>query len=266
MTLIRVVDTETTGIEEPAEMVEAGWTDVHITGSGQIIIDPSGPRSRLVRPGVPISFGAMAVHHISEAMVEAGDDPDAIRAKLAYGADILCAHNAAFDRRFIRGHNLPWICTFKGARTVWPELQSHSNGAIRYERGLCLHDARAMPSHRAGPDTWITAHILADLLSSVSVDQLIEICNNPVLQKKVGFGEHAGKLWADVPDSYLDWILNKSTMPSDPKKEDAVFTARAELARRGVKAELPSTPSIETPDPPPAEPEKLRGGRLARRA
>ncbi|TIU02367.1 MAG: DNA polymerase III subunit epsilon [Mesorhizobium sp.] len=248
-TLIRVVDTETTGLDDPAEMVEAGWTDVRLFPTGWAI--ESGPHARLVNPGIPITFPAMAVHHITEEMAGGGMAPDEARALITAGADILCAHNVEFDSRFIRGHNLPWVCTLKGARTAWPELQSHKNGSIRYERGLCLDDERTEPSHRAGPDTWVTAHILLDLLKLYPVETLIEMSTKPVLLLKVDFGEHAGKRWSEVPMKYLNWILNLSKMPEDPKKADVVFTARHWWVKHTsdpTPAQQRSPPSVE-PDP-----------------
>lgn len=242
--LIRVCDVESTGIDDPCEMVEIGWTDLRLFPDGWQI--ESGPRSTLVNPGLPISFPAMAVHHITDAECRiAGADPDDIRAEIVKGVDVLCAHNAAFDGRFIRGHNLPWICTFKAARTIWPDLQSHGNGSIRYERGLCLGDDRAYPPHRAGPDTWVTAHILLDLLNERSVEDLLDISSKPVLLRKCPLNAHYGKPWAEVPWSYLDWIVNKSTMPGDPTKEDIVHTARVELERR---AAAPKDAPAQDPD------------------
>lgn len=231
-TLIRVVDVETTGIDDPAEMVEIGWTDVRLTADGWAI--DGAPRSTLVNPGMPISFPAMAVHHLTEDACRIGGvDPDAIRAEIVQGADILCAHNAAFDSRFIRGHALPWICTFKAARTIFPDLQGHGNGAIRYELGLVPHDdPRAQPSHRAGPDTWVTAHILLRLLQCASPASLVDMSSKPVLQRVCQLRAHRGKRWSEVPYDYLQWILTKSDMRSDPKQEDVVFTARTELDKR----------------------------------
>lgn len=240
MTLIRVCDGETTGLDDPAELVEIGWTDVRHDGEAWAIT--SGPHSMLVNPCMPITYPAMAVHHITEDMVRFAKSADEARQIVAHGADILCAHNAAFDARFVRDHGLPWICTFKAARTLWPDLQGHGNGSIRYERGLCPHDDRALPSHRAGPDTWVTAHILLELLKEASVERLIEITENPVLLRTVDFGEHSGKPWSEVPEKYLHWILHTSNMPSDPKKEDVVFTARQEVKRRSSPA-----PTVEKP-------------------
>ncbi|MCV0395423.1 MAG: hypothetical protein K5872_22005 [Rhizobiaceae bacterium] len=228
-TLIRVVDVETTGIEDPAEMVEIGWTDVRLFPDGCRIED--GPHSALVNPGIPITFPAMAVHHISDDECRIGGvDPDEIRAQIVKGVDFLCAHNWQFDSRFIRS-DLPAICTFKCARTAWPELQSHGNGSIRYELGLVPHDEpRAQPSHRAGPDTFVTAHILLKLLETHTVEQLVEITRNPVTLLKVPFGQNFGKRFSEVDTGWLDWCIRK--MADDPAKADVVHTARQEIRRR----------------------------------
>lgn len=230
LTLIRVVDTETTGIDDPCEMVELGWTDIRLFPDGWAI--ERGPEAVLVNPGMPITFPAMAVHHITDEEARFGIDPDEARAEVMRGVDYVAAHNWAFDSRFIRTGR-PAICTFKAARTAWPELQSHGNGAIRYERRLVpADDERAQPSHRAGPDTWVTAHILLDLLKTYTVEQLVDITKKPVRMLKMSFGKHAGVPFTDIPGDYLDWLVNKSDMARDPKKEDVIFSAKQEIKRR----------------------------------
>lgn len=233
---IRVIDTETTGLPEagPVDLVEIGYTDMIEDMGGRLIV--SGvPVSALVRPTVPISFGAMAAHHITEAEAANGISQADARAFIA-GADVYAAHNAAFDSAILAmDGRLPWICTFKCAKTAWPDLESHSNGAIRYARGLCLDTesaAMAQPSHRAGPDTWVTAAILADLSAIFTVDQMIEISANPVRLLRIGFGKHRGARFSELPTDYLDWLVNKSDMKNDPKNEDAVHSARLELRDR----------------------------------
>lgn len=228
-TLIRVVDTETTGIDDPAEMVEIGWTDVRLFPDGWQI--ERGPESGIINPGIPITFPAMAVHHLTDDDVRFGADPDLIRQEITAGSDIICSHNWVFDSRFLRTQ-LPYICTLKCARTIWPDLQSYTNASIRYELGLCLGDERTQPSHRAGPDTWVTAHILLKLLETHTVEQLLDISKNPVLLGTCYLKAHKGKRWSEVPSDYLDWIVNKSDMRCDPKSEDIVHTARYWLKRR----------------------------------
>lgn len=225
LSLIRVVDTETTGLDDPAEMVEIGWTDVRLFPDGWRI--ERGPVSTIVDPGMPITFPAMAVHHITDAEAATGVHADVARSMAAKGADILCAHNWQFDSRFLRTQ-LPYICTFKAARTVWPDLQSHSNGSIRYEFGLCLGDQRTEPSHRAGPDTWVTAHILLKLLETRTVEQLLDISSNPVrLLRFPGGNKHRGKPFSEIArldPGYLRWVIDKSEFGEDVK-----FSAEASL-------------------------------------
>lgn len=225
LTLIRVVDTETTGLDDPCEMVEIGWTDVRLFPTGWAI--ERGPESVLVNPGMPIGYPAMAVHHITDDECRFGADPDEVRAQVAAGADVLCAHNWQFDSRFLKT-KLPAICTFKAARTFWPDLQSHSNGSIRYELGLCLGDERTQPSHRAGPDTWVTAHILLKLLETHTVEHLIDVSTNPIrLLKFPGGNKHRGKPFSEIARNdpgYLRWVIDKSEFGEDVK-----FSAAAAL-------------------------------------
>lgn len=241
LTLIRVTDTETTGITDPKELVEIGWTDVRLFPTGWAI--ESGPHARLVNPGMPITPGARAAHHITDEEAASGMPPDHARALISPGPDYICCHNLAYDAPLLRTGK-PGICTFKCAKEVYPNLESHKNGAIWYALGLGGGAKQMEPVHRAGPDSWTTARILLDLLRVLTVEKMIEISANPLRLLKIDFGEHAGKRFSEIPWDYLDWIVNKSTMPSDPKREDVVHTARLELVRR---AESPTEPKITKP-------------------
>lgn len=93
-------------------------------------------------------------------------------------------------------------------------------------------DIAPMPAHRAGADTWVTAHILLELLKIYEPETLIEITGKPLMLMKMPFGKHFGKRFSEIDNGYLDFIVNKSDMRNDPSKEDVVHSARAELARR----------------------------------
>ncbi|MGT2467405.1 3'-5' exonuclease [Mesorhizobium atlanticum] len=127
LTLIRVADTETTGLGDPKELVEIGWTDVRLFPTGWAI--ESGPHARLVNPGMPITPGARAAHHITDEEAARGMAPDEARALIDTGADLLCFHMADYDRPLIKSVK-PTICTFKCAKDVYPDLESHKNGAL----------------------------------------------------------------------------------------------------------------------------------------
>src|ERR1700724_1717549 len=95
---------------------------------------------------------------------------------------------------------LPWIDTYKCALRQWPDELHHSNMALRYSRRpLGLIRALAMPAHRAGPDAYVTAHHLRDLLDQVGdVDKLIEWSSQPALQTICHIGRQRGMKWRDV--------------------------------------------------------------------
>lgn len=233
MTILRVIDLETTGTAPPAEVIEFGRTDV-IVGDGAVEV--RRPLSRLFKPLHGIPPETMAVHHITEANFT-DDTPvctlEGLRLAVWGGRspDVLVAHSCEFERQFVTEEAtdaLPWICTYKVALHVWPEAPRHSNQVLRYWRGLDLDPALAMPPHRAGPDAWVTAHILAELLKETSVDQMIDWTNEPKLLPRMPFGKHRGLLWPDIPLDYLRWMVGSSGM-----EQDIVWNASGELLRRG---------------------------------
>ncbi|MGA0601517.1 exonuclease domain-containing protein [Caulobacter sp. KR2-114] len=165
--LLRVIDIETTGTS-PSEVIEIAAVDV-IRSGGRWTAGP--PRSRLFRPSGEISVHAMAIHHLTLADLDAALGPatDEAIAEFVLQApapDVLVAHNADFERRHLGRATgaLPWLCTVKAARELWPGAPGYGNQVLRYWRRLELDPALAMPAHRAAPDAWVTAHILIDLL------------------------------------------------------------------------------------------------------
>lgn len=227
LSLIAVVDVETTGFPPDAAMVEIARTNVRLFPEGWGVEGETA--SRFVNPGRPIPPAASAIHHIiDEDVVDGISAEEAIRFATA-GADFLCAHNVEFDSQFVKQHRLPWICTLKGARHAWPEMDSHANMAIRYARHLCLDREQRVGAHRAGADTMVTAHILVDLLRELSVEKLVDLSRKPSLLLRMPFGKHRGERFADLPWDYLQWVVTKSDL-----KDDIKASARAELARRAA--------------------------------
>ncbi|PWJ93592.1 exodeoxyribonuclease X [Mesorhizobium loti] len=248
LTLIRVVDTETTGLTDPKELVEIGWTDVRFFPTGWAI--ESGPHSRLVNPGIPITPGARAAHHITDEEAASGMPPDHARALISPGPDYICCHNLSYDAPLLKTGK-PGICTFKCAKETYPNLESHKNGAIWYALGLGGGAKQMEPVHRAGPDSWTTAHILLDLLRVLAVETMVEISANPLRLLKMSFGKHAGLSFGELPTDYLDWVLHKSDMRNDPDKADVVHTARLEWVKRtsDPQPQPQARPQVEVVDP-----------------
>ena len=229
---LRVIDIETTGVAPPAEIVEFGRVDVIADGPGWRV---GQPMARLYRPLRGIPPETMAVHHITEEMV-GGDTPvcteDKLRLAVWAGGDpdVLVAHNCDFERLFISEAvtgSLPWICTYKAALRAWPDAPRHSNQVLRYWRALTLDEALAMPPHRAAPDALVTAHILGELLTVATVEEMIAWTREPKRLPAIPFGKHRGAAWSEPPTDYLEWVSRQRDMDAD-----IVWNAKRELERR----------------------------------
>lgn len=232
---IRVIDFETTGFdkEEGAKVVEAAFCDLWLDGGEPV---PSRPESALFDPGEEMPPEVQAVHHISNADV-AGCPPSWQCAPwLMEGmqpGDMFAAHNAKFDRQFFGGGDHEWICTYKSALVVWPDAPGHSNQVLRYWLEVDGDDGfsrlLAEPPHRAGPDTYVTAHILTRLLRLREPAALAKLTRHPPKLNILTFGKHKGEKWDNAPTDYLEWIAYKSDMDDDIKAN-----ARLRLKQRGL--------------------------------
>ena len=204
--IIRVIDFETTGMPPDAAVCEGGWCDIHISEGDAII---GRPISQLCDPGRPIPPEAMAVHHITNEEVSGLQSPTTVFGMMMRGADVLAAHNAAFEQQFFAGGDIPWICSWKVAMRLAPNAPSHSNQVLRYWLKLAVDPALAQPAHRAGPDAYITAHLLARMLEKMNVPEMISLSAEPALLPRMPFGKHAKKPIEEVPDDYLEWCLRQ---------------------------------------------------------
>jgi exodeoxyribonuclease X len=186
--------------------------------------------SVLINPGIPIPPELSAIHHIIDEDVAGqpswdfvlpdfiDDEEDEI---VAYAA-----HNAKFEQQWFTPAILkkPIICTYRSALRVWTNAPSYSNQVLRYWLKLDCDRKIARDVHRAGPDAYVTAHLLRELLKHATAEQLIEWSGQPALLPRVNFGKHKGKAWKDVPPYYINWMIRQPDM-----NEDVLFSARHHL-------------------------------------
>jgi len=233
--IILVVDTETTGMAPPAEVCEVGWC-------------PLTKKSEEWEVGLPESrlFGVdamppevRAIHHITAADV--AGQPKFMPSGFVESFDfcaLFAAHNAAFEDQWLMLDGvMPLLCTYKAALRVWPQAPSHSNGALRYwleDQGkLALDHDTAMPPHRAGPDAYVTAHILKALLNEATANQMVRWTREPRLLPTCPLGKFRGKPWPEVEAGFLSWMLKQADMDPDLK-----WNAQHELDRRSGADEV----------------------------
>jgi exodeoxyribonuclease X len=220
--MLRVIDTETTSIE--GGVVEIASVDI-VDG---IICNPM---SDLVKPTEPISFEAMAIHHITEDMIADAPAIDDVIDRYQ-GADAYVAHNAKFDKSKLPQITAPWICTLKLARSLYPEHPSHSNQYLRYSLGLKPYLPEGLYAHRALYDCYVTAELLMFMgrAAQWTMRQMREISNEPSLMYAMRFGKHKGRTFSDIAiedPGYLRWLLGTTDLD-----EDIRFTAEHWLGRK----------------------------------
>lgn len=227
--LFRSIDFETSK-KDGGEVVEAGWTDLWFNSdTRKCVIVPPGSMLFGIRGAM--DPGAQGTHHITMAEI-AGLPPIDLAdlQTLVEPADFLSAHHKDYEAVFLTPEitgDRRWVCTLKGAYRAWEEAPEHNLQALRYWRGLELDPALALPAHRAGPDSYVGACILEQLLITETVNDLVKWTKEPRYYPTCPLHKHKGWKWADVPHSYLKWMLSATEMEFDLK-----FAAQTELNRR----------------------------------
>jgi len=234
--LLRVLDFETTGFPPEAGIVEIGWTDVTFeaeTRGGELCLDVEVGewQSELVNPGRPIEVGAMAIHHIEDADLVGKRKPDVVLKELIPGVDVFVAHNAKFEQEFFNTDGVPWICTYKLALRCVPTAPNHQNQTLRYFLKTPVNKESCFPPHRAGPDSYVTAHTLAkfieDLIGKLSIETMIKWSSEPPVFPTCPIGKFRGKPWSEVEMGFLMWCTRQPSMEAD-----ILWNVNRELKRR----------------------------------
>lgn len=167
----------------------------------------------------PISFAAMAVHHILEEDI--ADKPAHTTFRLPEGVEYLIGHNIDYDIQAVSkcGQlvNVKGICTLALARMVWPDAPAHNLSALYYMLSDDKASARTelRNAHSAAADIIFTGVILKHILKKTGVkdiQSLFLLSEQARIPTKINFGKHKGTLIADIPADYKDWLLKQSDL------------------------------------------------------
>jgi exodeoxyribonuclease X len=225
--MLRVIDIETTSTDpNDGAIIEIASVDM-VKGGGI-----TNPMQTFVRPGRPIPSVASAIHHIVDADVEHAPTLEEAVERFR-GADAYIAHKADFEKSFLAANGVnyaPWICTLKCALRAWPDLESHSNQALRYQLGIIApfgYAREQISPHRAASDVIITAAIFEKLLEAARWSELVAWSSQPELYTKLHFGKYRGQRYDAVDPTYLDWLLRQQDMDAGVK-----FSAQHWISQR----------------------------------
>ncbi|MFT5436641.1 MAG: exodeoxyribonuclease X [Ulvibacter sp.] len=224
------LDTETTGIDN-ARIIQLAYKN---RGSDEMFIE-------YYKPPIPIEFGAMGTHHITEEMVAnklpfsetntCKELPKKLR------DSVFVAHNAKYDIGILNNEGIEvedFICTYKVAYNLY-DLSDHKLQSLRYRWGVKIDEAKA---HDASGDVMVLEKIfdymLEDYISKNQITEdevikkFIEISMKPNLLRKITFGKHSGTSFDDLRKNnrdYLIWMRDKM----ENKNEDLEFTINHHL-------------------------------------
>lgn len=177
----------------------------------------------------PISYGAMAVHHILE--VDIADKPSYETFRLPKNVQCLVGHNINYDLEAIRKCDpeieLKSICTLALARFTWPELETHTLGSLFYFVSSDKVKARdyLRNAHSAKYDIWFTYIILKNIclkLGIKDINSLYVLSEQVRTPKVMPFGKHKGIEIKKIPKDYITWVLGQELDPYLRKALEAV--------------------------------------------
>lgn len=156
-----VIDTETTGLDTATNsIIELGFVAfAYDAGSGRIY-DILHTYDAFEDPGEPLSDIVKQITGITDAMVAGQHLDDAVANTWLEKADLIIAHNAAFDRQVLE-RRLPivckanWACTFNDIPWQDEDISSLKLDYIAYKMGYFFD------GHRAVNDAQATLHLLS---------------------------------------------------------------------------------------------------------
>lgn len=162
-----VVDVETTGLDPAADaIIELAAVPFTFRPADGAVVTVAAPATWLEDPGRAIPREVVELTGITQEMVAGQRIDDAAATALVERADLIIAHNAAFDRRFLN-RRLPacaqrfWACS---QREIPWKREVGASAALEFL--LIKHCGMFFQGHRAAVDCQALVHLLATPLAS----------------------------------------------------------------------------------------------------
>lgn len=212
-----ILDTETHTLN--GYPIEVAYAPIQLQ-QGKISLDKSQIFDQFYQVDEPISYAAMAVHHILES--DLLDQPHYSSFRLPEETLYIIGHNIDYDIRAIQKcgvdtSHIKAICTLALARLVWPDVEAHNISALIYMISKGSEKARDMikKAHRADMDIILTANILMHIVHHLQIDSieaLYAASEDARIPRVMSFGKHRGTAIADLPNDYIQWLLRQDEL------------------------------------------------------
>jgi len=221
-----ILDTETTGTGENDRVIQLGYI---VLGAKEVEV-----HNEFNSSDVPISYGAMEVHGITEDMIEGKPlcvETSAYKRLLELNVDdnYMIIHNAPFDLKMLAKEGFEnrtkVLDTLRVAKHVLPDEEAHRLQYFRYKMELYKEEKKeasalgiVVKAHDAIGDVLVLKLLLSKLKAIVSeqfpdvnpVEKMVELTATPILVKSFRFGKYKGKELVEVAREdagYLRWML-----------------------------------------------------------
>ena len=221
-----ILDTETTGTADTDRVIQLGYL---VLGAKEVEV-----HNEFNASDIPISYGAMEVHGITQEAISGKPlcvETRAYKRLLELNSDenYLIIHNAPFDIKMLEKEGFKTqmrvIDTLRVAKHVLPDEEAHRLQYFRYKMELYKSEQQeadalgvVVKAHDAIGDVLVLKLFLSKLKELVTqaypnenpVEKMVDLTNTPILVKTFRFGKHKGKLLEEVAREdagYLRWML-----------------------------------------------------------
>lgn len=222
------IDCESTGLDPKQDRI------IEVAAVKFTLDETLGSFESLVDPKIPIPASSIAVHHITQDMVEGMPTIDHVLGPLfeLIGSHPLIGHGVKYDIEILAHHaareNIPcklrnnqFFDTLRLAR-LYGESPSNSLETLRQHFNIEEEGA-----HRAMSDVIVNIQVFKRLSQNFkTIDQLTNALSRPIQMKNMPLGKHKGRPLKEVPIEYLTWAARQDF------DEDLLFSLRTEINRR----------------------------------
>lgn len=222
------LDCETTGLDPQQDrVIEVAAVRFDVTTTIEEF-------ESLINPECPIPETSIAIHHITDEMVQGKPlikdvVPDLLK---LIGKHILIGHGIGFDVELVAlaadragiPHTLRQNRCIDTLRLARHYGESPVNSLEQLRLHFNIEDEGA---HRAMSDVIVNMEVFKYLIQRYkTVEQLFELLSRPALLKTMPLGKHKGRSMKEIPIEYLRWAANKDF------DQDLLFSIRHEIKRR----------------------------------
>jgi exodeoxyribonuclease X len=222
-----ILDTETTGTKEEDRVLQLSYLVTNQDNEIEEIYDT------LCMPPVPISYEAMAIHHITPEKIANElplKDTTAFKKlqELNVAENILVVHNAEFDLEMLFKEDfenrMQIVDTFRILKHIQPK-QRHSLQVNRYYLGLYKKEPQItqkygveITAHNSLSDAIVLKLLLDYLLQKFTPQELIEKTKEPILLDTFYIGKYKKQKIIDIIKKdpvYIEYLLTTKDFEID---------------------------------------------------